>query len=129
MIRRPPRSTLFPYTTLFRSLRGRALDWPWTDATGPRNGHLVGGPGHGHHGADRRAGCDASVRLLDYGGPSPRRNPVGDRRRGGVRADARVENASPPGADPRGRGGVQRPTRPSVWAGGDQSRPARGLWR
>src|ERR1043166_5539258 len=25
MIRRPPRSTLFPYTTLFRSLRGRAL--------------------------------------------------------------------------------------------------------
>src|SRR3712207_7873193 len=25
MIRRPPRSTLFPYTTLFRSLVGRAL--------------------------------------------------------------------------------------------------------
>src|SRR2546425_1863325 len=25
MIRRPPRSTLFPYTTLFRSLRGPAL--------------------------------------------------------------------------------------------------------
>src|SRR3712207_8784448 len=24
MIRRPPRSTLFPYTTLFRSARGRA---------------------------------------------------------------------------------------------------------
>src|SRR5216684_8251072 len=28
MIRRPPRSTLFPYTTLFRSRR-----WPWA---GPR---------------------------------------------------------------------------------------------
>src|SRR5690242_21092302 len=27
MIRRPPRSTLFPYTTLFRSLRARA-GWP-----------------------------------------------------------------------------------------------------
>src|SRR5476649_801829 len=29
MIRRPPRSTLFPYTTLFRSVRppSRALDW------------------------------------------------------------------------------------------------------
>src|SRR2546427_8735380 len=26
MIRRPPRSTLFPYTTLFRSLLGRARD-------------------------------------------------------------------------------------------------------
>src|SRR2546429_4396598 len=29
MIRRPPRSTLFPYTTLFRSVRrGRVLRWP-----------------------------------------------------------------------------------------------------
>src|SRR2546428_8958217 len=27
MIRRPPRSTLFPYTTLFRSLAAPALDW------------------------------------------------------------------------------------------------------
>src|SRR2546422_6641155 len=26
MIRRPPRSTLFPYTTLFRSLRGLVLE-------------------------------------------------------------------------------------------------------
>src|SRR2546422_6871036 len=26
MIRRPPRSTLFPYTTLFRSGRGRGVD-------------------------------------------------------------------------------------------------------
>src|SRR5476651_2833818 len=25
MIRRPPRSTLFPYTTLFRSVKGRSL--------------------------------------------------------------------------------------------------------
>src|SRR2546421_8601867 len=28
MIRRPPRSTLFPYTTLFRSIRGAFLDDP-----------------------------------------------------------------------------------------------------
>src|SRR5437016_12042510 len=27
MIRRPPRSTLFPYTTLFRSLRRRCAPW------------------------------------------------------------------------------------------------------
>src|SRR2546430_4165077 len=27
MIRRPPRSTLFPYTTLFRSLLGPCPDW------------------------------------------------------------------------------------------------------
>jgi len=30
MIRRPPRSTLFPYTTLFRSLLGRPTDRPST---------------------------------------------------------------------------------------------------
>src|SRR5437868_9549773 len=29
MIRRPPRSTLFPYTTLFRSLRGRSAASLW----------------------------------------------------------------------------------------------------
>src|SRR5437588_7307047 len=29
MIRRPPRSTLFPYTTLFRSLEGRAARRPF----------------------------------------------------------------------------------------------------
>src|SRR5258708_4414184 len=29
MIRRPPRSTLFPYTTLFRSLLSRAATWPF----------------------------------------------------------------------------------------------------
>src|SRR2546422_9932073 len=27
MIRRPPRSTLFPYTTLFRSGKGKIVDW------------------------------------------------------------------------------------------------------
>src|SRR5256885_12283254 len=31
MIRRPPRSTLFPYTTLFRSRRGRAHCAPHAD--------------------------------------------------------------------------------------------------
>src|SRR5260221_11632026 len=33
MIRRPPRSTLFPYTTLFRSLTRRLnhTEWPYPD--------------------------------------------------------------------------------------------------
>src|SRR2546429_7225211 len=42
MIRRPPRSTLFPYTTLFRSLRGERASWaggvaeiPWRRGTVP----------------------------------------------------------------------------------------------
>src|SRR5688572_31931460 len=42
MIRRPPRSTLFPYTTLFRSLRRRSVSRPPPDdrrsAAPPRQG-------------------------------------------------------------------------------------------
>src|SRR5256885_16184790 len=37
MIRRPPRSTLFPYTTLFRSLRGEQMDLSRTQAAGVRD--------------------------------------------------------------------------------------------
>src|SRR2546429_6658504 len=37
MIRRPPRSTLFPYTTLFRS-------WPFKVATLVQGGHLARRP-------------------------------------------------------------------------------------
>src|SRR3712207_7436623 len=38
MIRRPPRSTLFPYTTLFRSLRARAIEAARAAAAGvPRD--------------------------------------------------------------------------------------------
>src|SRR3712207_6999880 len=59
MIRRPPRSTLFPYTTLFRSLRRhrhRAAD-P-RDGHRPRDGpHVVRRPRHpqvvGRHLAER----------------------------------------------------------------------------
>src|SRR3989440_6158457 len=40
MIRRPPRSTLFPYTTLFRSFSNFIL-WPQFEAVWPTNG-----PGH-----------------------------------------------------------------------------------
>src|SRR3712207_7448392 len=42
MIRRPPRSTLFPYTTLFRSVEQRAL--PLFVALGPRQTPLLGPP-------------------------------------------------------------------------------------
>src|SRR2546426_4595073 len=37
MIRRPPRSTLFPYTTLFRSCCGSDCSYPhWSRSAGPR---------------------------------------------------------------------------------------------
>src|SRR2546430_12576229 len=54
MIRRPPRSTLFPYTTLFRSRSGERHDQrvcaPGCGARSPhaavlRSGHLVHRPG------------------------------------------------------------------------------------
>src|SRR2546430_15874037 len=35
MIRRPPRSTLFPYTTLFRSVSGNGCGGTLDDADGP----------------------------------------------------------------------------------------------
>src|SRR2546430_2972552 len=46
MIRRPPRSTLFPYTTLFRSWRGRGGRRRRRDAT------------------ERRRACHATLRRL-----------------------------------------------------------------
>src|SRR2546426_8687104 len=59
MIRRPPRSTLFPYTTLFRS-----LFLTWADA---RTGDLVySNAGHPAPLVLRR---DGSVEWLSRGGP------------------------------------------------------------
>src|SRR5258707_12399115 len=45
MIRRPPRSTLFPYTTLFRS----ALDWLATVQRCEIKGHFVPIGSHGFY--------------------------------------------------------------------------------
>src|SRR3989454_1460395 len=43
MIRRPPRSTLFPYTTLFRSSHGNALAFALIGKELPASGLSVGG--------------------------------------------------------------------------------------
>src|SRR2546425_7015939 len=48
MIRRPPRSTLFPYTTLFRSRRGAPADGAGVPQGEPRR--------HGHGGEGVRGG-------------------------------------------------------------------------
>src|SRR2546426_7582167 len=42
MIRRPPRSTLFPYTTLFRSLTSSAKPGHARKATDPNVGCIIG---------------------------------------------------------------------------------------
>src|SRR3712207_8090529 len=47
MIRRPPRSTLFPYTTLFRSLLDGSGAWVRAHARDPDRQHAL--PGEGEH--------------------------------------------------------------------------------
>src|ERR1039458_2879644 len=63
MIRRPPRSTLFPYTTLFRSLRWpvlvRAAPSHWADA--PQSPPLSGTHLRFHDGFRSLAGCAAAT--------------------------------------------------------------------
>src|SRR3712207_8088996 len=59
MIRRPPRSTLFPYTTLFRSIDGAVLDRPL--GANPKDvvtGNLSGAEG------DRRSGDGFTARVV-----------------------------------------------------------------
>src|SRR3712207_6899251 len=54
MIRRPPRSTLFPYTTLFRSMPDRDVAVQWQVATDERFTNVIRGgtatarPEHAH---------------------------------------------------------------------------------
>src|SRR5258708_28376500 len=52
MIRRPPRSTLFPYTTLFRSPGARSVDWP---AEAALRLHVHAGPWRGLAAGDGRS--------------------------------------------------------------------------
>src|SRR5258707_12018110 len=60
MIRRPPRSTLFPYTTLFRSLKAAHSVWraPWL-----ARGHQAVRAAEGRRGAVHREHRDALRRL------------------------------------------------------------------
>src|SRR3712207_7002645 len=57
MIRRPPRSTLFPYTTLFRSVRDDEGGAEGFDGVGDvRDAHPEqGGVGHDRGGGDRKS--------------------------------------------------------------------------
>src|SRR2546426_9083395 len=68
MIRRPPRSTLFPYTTLFRSRRGPILsaqEWEAVQELRVRKGHWtrVGPSGGRGIYQGRRRGDRKSTRL------------------------------------------------------------------
>src|SRR6266849_7069295 len=61
MIRRPPRSTLFPYTTLFRSGTGRG----WCPGTRPRgHGARARGTRSEEHTSELQSRVDLVCRLL-----------------------------------------------------------------
>src|SRR5438067_8685884 len=65
MIRRPPRSTLFPYTTLFRSAAARLRGGP--DARGladRRPVRLLGAPRSEEHTSELQSRFDLVCRLL-----------------------------------------------------------------
>src|SRR2546421_3149323 len=72
MIRRPPRSTLFPYTTLFRSRERGARDQPGRrDVVGDRDGRGGGGGGElrqpersEEHTSELQSRSDLVCRLL-----------------------------------------------------------------
>src|SRR2546427_5809379 len=75
MIRRPPRSTLFPYTTLFRSLRGRR----------PREPGQRGGPARGAQ--EQGPGLDERLRDRQGQGDDGRRAALDDHQRRGTRSE------------------------------------------
>src|SRR2546430_8857504 len=85
MIRRPPRSTLFPYTTLFRSLGAGLLGAP------PRRAARVRALHHGRRRAARRE--RPGRRLLRHPPPPPRGAGGGGAARGQarLRREARSE--------------------------------------
>src|SRR5256885_9143252 len=99
MIRRPPRSTLFPYTTLFRSgvtnlwrveVDPQTLEW----IAGPER--LTIGPGldkdlrSEEHTSELQSPCNLVCRLLLEKKKKPRRPPTATRDSTGLRADTRI---------------------------------------
>src|SRR3712207_9254844 len=90
MIRRPPRSTLFPYTTLFRSLdaegeRGDVEEQHVLDLALEDAGLERGTDGHDLVGVDALVGLLAAEQLLDE---------VGHGRHAGRAADRSEEHTS-----------------------------------
>src|SRR5256885_4331595 len=66
MIRRPPRSTLFPYTTLFRSLRRKnlAVDFSHPSDTTLWQWFRVGSKRSEEHTSELQSPCNLVCRLL-----------------------------------------------------------------
>src|SRR5258708_25231151 len=67
MIRRPPRSTLFPYTTLFRSPRGARQDQGGREGQGDRRGRREGPRSTDPEDQDRKSTrLNSSHQIISY---------------------------------------------------------------
>src|SRR5256885_12980337 len=64
MIRRPPRSTLFPYTTLFRSLLSAWTRRPWRHSTRRDLSWPPGQARSEEHTSELQSPCNLVCRLL-----------------------------------------------------------------
>src|SRR3989442_8418176 len=80
MIRRPPRSTLFPYTTLFRSLSGAPLKHP--DCVAAMAAALAHRGGHGDRKSTRLNSSHVRISYAVFCLKKKKRVPRGTRRRG-----------------------------------------------
>src|SRR5256885_6066681 len=100
MIRRPPRSTLFPYTTLFRSPGLRPLVRPGEEPGHRRAAPTVGNPARATR-RDRRHASDRPLRLFGGGRGRHTRDASGGR-----------PPAPPPPPPPTPRPGRPRPRPP-----------------
>src|SRR5256885_6861474 len=64
MIRRPPRSTLFPYTTLFRSFNGQDQQKKVGNLSGGERGRLHLAKRSEEHTSELQSPCNLVCRLL-----------------------------------------------------------------
>src|SRR3712207_7599715 len=96
MIRRPPRSTLFPYTTLFRSDRvdGQAVALRGCDQHSAAGGPVELGHHEAGHSGDLAEDLDLAERVLAGGGVEHEHDVVGRRDRKSTRLNSSHANIS-----------------------------------
>src|SRR2546428_5655542 len=104
MIRRPPRSTLFPYTTLFRSLVGAAAPYGGGGAIPPAEGHGQHRPAAGGAHVDGEQSLVRAPAVKRHGhAVQPQAAAIPDHPGGGARPGAARRSVGNRGSSREGR--------------------------